>query len=131
MARGFFNVPKAVNEPVKAYAPSSPEKEELLATYKNMYASFEDIPMYINGEEVKTGNTKNITPPHDHKHTVGQYHVAAETHIKTAIETALANRQKWSSTSWMERASIFLKAAELLAGPYRAKKSEGWWGTLA
>lgn len=121
MTRGFFNVPKAVNEPVKGYAPGSPEREELLATYKSMYNSSEDIPMYINGEEVRTGNTKNIHPPHDHKHTVGQYHVADKSHIETAISTALEARDAWSSLSWMERASVFLKAAELLAGPYRAK----------
>ncbi|WP_430927924.1 L-glutamate gamma-semialdehyde dehydrogenase [Polaribacter marinivivus] len=121
MARGFFNVPIAVNEPVKGYAPGSPEREELLATYKKMYASNIDIPMHINGKEVRTGNTKNVTPPHDHKHVVGQYHTADKSHIDEAIETALAARQAWSSVSWTERASIFLKAAELLAGPYRAK----------
>jgi len=121
MARGFFNVPKAVNEPVKGYAPGSPEREELLATYKEMFSSNVDVPMYINGEEVRTGNTKNITPPHDHQHIVGQYHTADKSHVDTAIATALAARQAWSSVSWMERASIFLKAAELLAGPYRAK----------
>ncbi|WP_299124571.1 L-glutamate gamma-semialdehyde dehydrogenase [uncultured Tenacibaculum sp.] len=121
MARGFFNVPKAVNEPVKGYAPGSPEREELLATYKAMYNSNIDVPMHINGEEVRTGNTKNITPPHDHKHVVGQYHTADKSHVDTAISTALAAREAWSSVSWMERASIFLKAAELLAGPYRAK----------
>lgn len=121
MARGFFNVPIAVNEPVKGYAPGSPEREELLATYKKMYASNIDIPMHINGKEVRTGNTKNVTPPHDHKHVVGQYHTADKSHINEAIETALAARQAWSSISWTERASIFLKAAELLAGPYRAK----------
>ena len=121
MARGFFNVPIAVNEPVKGYAPGSTEREELLATYKKMYASNIDIPMHINGKEVRTGNTKNVTPPHDHKHVVGQYHTADKSHIDEAIETALAARQAWSSISWTERASIFLKAAELLAGPYRAK----------
>mgnify|MGYP000129689460 FL=1 len=121
MARGFFNVPKAVNEPVKGYAPGSPEREELLATYKAMFNSNIDVPMHINGEEVRTGNTKNITPPHDHKHVVGQYHTADKSHVDTAISTALAAREAWSSVSWMERASIFLKAAELLAGPYRAK----------
>ena len=121
MARGFFNVPIAVNEPVKGYAPGSTEREELLATYKKMYASNIDIPMHINGKEVRTGNTKNVTPPHDHKHVVGQYHTADKSHIDEAIETALAARQAWSSVSWTERASIFLKAAELLAGPYRAK----------
>ena len=121
MARGFFNVPKAANEPVKGYAPGSPEREELLAMYKTMYASNIDVPMHINGEEVRTGNTKNITPPHDHKHVVGQYHTADKSHVDAAIATALAAREAWSSVSWMERASIFLKAAELLAGPYRAK----------
>jgi 1-pyrroline-5-carboxylate dehydrogenase len=121
MGRGFFNVPTAVNEPVKGYAPGSPEREELLATYKAMFNSNIDVPMHINGEEVRTGNTKNITPPHDHKHVVGQYHTADKSHVDTAISTALAAREAWSSVSWMERASIFLKAAELLAGPYRAK----------
>ncbi|WP_298884378.1 L-glutamate gamma-semialdehyde dehydrogenase [uncultured Polaribacter sp.] len=121
MARGFFNVPKAVNELVKGYAPGSPEREELLAMYKTMYNSNIDVPMHINGEEIRTGNTKNITPPHDHKHVVGQYHTADKSHVDTAISTALAAREAWSSVSWMERASIFLKAAELLAGPYRAK----------
>jgi 1-pyrroline-5-carboxylate dehydrogenase len=121
MTRGFFNVPIAVNEPVKGYAPGSPEREELLATYKEMYAKSEDIPMYINGEEVRTNNTKSIHPPHDHKHSVGQYHVADKNHVETAISTALQAREAWSSLSWMERASVFLKAAELLAGPYRAK----------
>ncbi len=121
MTRGFFNVPVAKNEPVKGYAPGSSEREELLATYKKMYSSNIDVPMHINGKEVRTGNTKNITPPHDHKHIVGQYHTANKNHVNEAIDTALAAREAWSSVSWMERASIFLKAAELLAGPYRAK----------
>ncbi|MFY0630254.1 MAG: L-glutamate gamma-semialdehyde dehydrogenase [Flavobacteriaceae bacterium] len=121
MGRGFFKVPEAVNEPVKGYAPGSPEREELLATYKTMFNSSIDVPMHINGEEVRTGNTRNITPPHDHKHVVGQYHTADKSHVDTAISTALATREAWSNVSWMERASIFLKAAELLAGPYRAK----------
>ncbi|MEN8913062.1 MAG: L-glutamate gamma-semialdehyde dehydrogenase [Polaribacter sp.] len=121
MARGFFNVPKAVNEPVKEYAPGSPEREEVLATYKEMFHSNIDVPMHINGEEVRTGNTKNITPPHDHQHVVGQYHTADKSHVEAAISTALAAREAWSNVSWTERATIFLKAAELLAGPYRAK----------
>jgi 1-pyrroline-5-carboxylate dehydrogenase len=86
-----------------------------------MYNRNIDVPMHINGEEVRTGNTKNITPPHDHKHVVGQYHTADKSHVDAAISTALAARDAWSNVSWMERASIFLKAAELLAGPYRAK----------
>jgi len=121
MARGFFNVPKAINEPVKTYAPGSPEKAELLAMYKTMFNSNIDVPMHINGKEVRTGKTKNITPPHDHKHVVGQYHTAEKKHVDEAISTALAAREAWSSVSWEERATIFLKAAELLAGPYRAR----------
>ena len=119
MARGFFNVPKAINEPVKGYAPDSPERKQLLSTYKSMHNSTIDIPIHINGEEIRTGNTKNITPPHDHKHSIGQYHIASKEHVDLAISTALDARQTWSSTSWTERAAIFLKAAELLAGPYR------------
>ena len=121
MARGFFNVPKVVNEPVKEYAPGSPERAEVLATYKEMFYSNMDVPMHINGEEVRTGNTKNITPPHDHQHVVGHYHTANKSHVDAAISTALAAREAWSNISWTERATIFLKAAELLAGPYRAK----------
>lgn len=121
MTRGFFKVPTAINEPVKGYAPSSPEREELLATYKKMYASSIDVPMHINGKEIRTGKTKNITPPHDHQHIVGHYHTAEKKHVDEAIATALAAREAWSSVNWVERASIFLKAAELLAGPYRAK----------
>ena len=121
MARGFFNVPKAVNEPVKSYAPNSPEIKELLATYKKMFNDTVDIPMHINGKEVRTGNTKKISPPHDHKHIVGQYHTAEKKHIDEAITTALAAKEAWSSVSWTERATIFLKAADLLSGPYRAK----------
>jgi 1-pyrroline-5-carboxylate dehydrogenase len=121
MARGFFNVPTAINEPVKTYAPGSPEKAELLAMYKTMFNSNIDVPMHINGKEVRTGKTKNITPPHDHKHVVGQYHTAEKKHVDEAISTALAAREAWSSVSWEERATIFLKAAELLAGPYRAR----------
>jgi len=119
MARGFFNVPTAINEPVKGYAPDSNERLKLLSTYKTMISNTVDVPMYINGEEVRTGNTKDITPPHDHKNIVGKYHTAEKKDIDNAITTALDAKKAWADTSWMERASIFLKAAELLAGPYR------------
>ncbi|HBK71555.1 MAG TPA: 1-pyrroline-5-carboxylate dehydrogenase, partial [Flavobacteriaceae bacterium] len=121
MATGFFNVPKAINEPVKSYAPNSPERKELLATYKKMYNESIDIPFYIGGKEIKTGDTVSIHPPHDHKHTVGQYHKAEKKHVELAISNALEAREKWSKTPWEHRAAIFIKAAELLAGPYRAK----------
>jgi len=119
MASGFYNVPKAVNEPVKAYAPNSPEKKSLLDTYKKMYNEKVDIPFYIGGKEVRTGNTVSIHPPHDHKHTVGQYHKADKSHVEQAITNALEAREAWSKMPWEHRAAIFLKAAELLAGPYR------------
>lgn len=121
MAAGFYKVPKALNEPVKSYKPNSPERKELLATYKKMNSQQLDIPFYIGGKEMRTGNTVSIHPPHDHKHTVGQYHKAEKKHVQQAITNALEARKAWSQTSWEHRAAIFLKAAELLAGPFRAK----------
>ncbi len=121
MASGFYKVPKAVNEPVKLYKPNSPERVELLATYKKMYNETVDIPFYIGGEEIRTGDTVSIHPPHDHQHTVGHYHKAEKKHVEQAIANALEARETWARTSWEHRAAIFLKAAELLAGPYRAK----------
>lgn len=121
MGKGFFNVPVAVNEPVKGYAPGSPEREAVLAAYKEMYNSQIDVPMYINGEDVITGNTRTMSPPHDHQHIVGTYHLAEKSHVETAIATALEARKTWSQMPWEQRAGIFLRAAELIAGPYRAK----------
>lgn len=121
MGKGFFNVPIAVNEPVKTYAPGSPEREAVLKTYKDMFNSKIDVPMYINGKDVKTGNTQTMSPPHDHQHVVGTYHTAEKSHVEDAIATALEARKTWSQLPWEQRAGIFLKAAELIAGPYRAK----------
>ncbi|HLW62589.1 MAG TPA: aldehyde dehydrogenase family protein, partial [Flavobacterium sp.] len=121
MSKGFFNVPLAVNEPVKTYAPGTSEREEVLKTFKELYSSPVDIPLYIGKEEIRTGNTKNLFPPFDHQHHLGVYHTADEALIKKAIATALEARKKWSQMSWEHRAAIFLKAAELIAGPYRAK----------
>ncbi|WP_396601878.1 L-glutamate gamma-semialdehyde dehydrogenase [Algibacter sp. R77976] len=121
MGKGFFNVPVAVNEPVKSYAPGSPERDAVLKTYKAMFNSKIDVPLYINGEDVKTGNTRTMSPPHDHKHIVGTYHIAEQKNIDDAIATALEARKTWSQMPWEQRAGIFLKAAELIAGPYRAK----------
>ncbi|MGV7106852.1 L-glutamate gamma-semialdehyde dehydrogenase [Flavobacterium sp. U410] len=121
MSKGFFNVPKAVNEPVKSYAPGTPEREQVLAAYKKMWNETVDVPLYIGKEEIRTGNTRNLTAPHDHQHVVGTYHLAEKEHVEKAIATALEARKKWANTSWESRAAIFLKAAELVAGPYRAR----------
>ena len=121
MGKGFFNVPVAVNEPVKSYAPGSPEREAVKKAYKDMFNNTIDVPMYIGGKDVKTGNTRTMSPPHDHKHIVGTYHLAEKKHIDDAISTALEARKAWSQMPWEQRAGIFLKAAELIAGPYRAK----------
>ncbi|WP_372744984.1 L-glutamate gamma-semialdehyde dehydrogenase [Lutibacter sp.] len=121
MASGFYNVPKAVNEPVKTYAPGSAERKALIETYRKMFNQQVDIPFYIGGKEYRTGNTVDIHPPHDHKHCVGKYHTADKEHIELAVKKAAEARVKWAATSWEHRAAIFLKAAELLAGPFRYK----------
>ncbi|XLS28372.1 L-glutamate gamma-semialdehyde dehydrogenase [Flavobacteriaceae bacterium M23B6Z8] len=121
MGKGFFHVPVAVNEPVKSYAPGTTEREEVLQQYKSYFNNKVDIPFYIGGEEIRTGNTKEITPPHDHQHVVGHYHLSEKKHIQTAIENALEARNSWAALTWEQRAAVFLRAAELIAGPYRAK----------
>jgi 1-pyrroline-5-carboxylate dehydrogenase len=121
MPKGFFNVPKAVNESVKSYAPNSPEKAAVLEAYSKMWNETIDVPNYIGSEEIRTGNTKNMSAPHDHQHIVGTYHLAEKKHIEKAITVALEARKKWANMPWEHRAAIFLKAAELIAGPYRAR----------
>lgn len=121
MPKGNFFIPDPVNEPVLGYAPGSPEKDELLARYQDMYNQEIDAPMYIGADEVRTGNTVKMTCPHDHQHVLGHFHEGDATHVQSAIETALAARVEWAELSWEHRASIFLKAADLIAGPYRSK----------
>ena len=121
MGKGFFKVPIAINEPVKSYKKGSTERKEVLSTYNKMLQQTIDVPMYINGENIRTGNTQTMHPPHNHKHLLGAYHIASKEHIKTAISTALEARKSWSELPWEQRAGIFLRAAELIAGPYRAK----------
>lgn len=121
MGKGFFKVPSAKNETVLSYAPGSEERKNILNTYKKMYGTSVEVPMYINGEYVKTGKTHTMSPPHDHQHIVGKYHVADKSHVESAINTALKAKEKWSELAWEQRAAIFLKAAELIAGPYRSK----------
>ena len=121
MSTGFFKVPKAKNEVVKSYIPGSKERDEIQKTYKEMINSFTEVPMYINGKDVKSQNKKQISPPHDHQNIVGEYYIAEPKHIDDAIESALAAKENWENMSWENRSAIFLKAAELIAGPYRSK----------
>lgn len=121
MGKGFFHVPTAINETVKSYAPGSSEREAVAKQYKEYFNGSVDVPMYIGNEEVRTGNTRNMTPPHDHQHVVGQYHIGDKTHAEKAIANALEARTEWAQMPWEQRAAIFLRAAELIAGPYRAK----------
>ena len=121
MPKGIYNVPIAKNEPVLSYAPGTKEREELkkqLSAYKETQL---DIPMIIGGEEIRSGNKVRIHPPHDIQHTLGYYHQGDEMHVHRAIDAALKARKKWAEMPWEHRASIFLKAAELLAGPYRQR----------
>ena len=122
MSNAFFAVPKAINEPIKSYAPGSPERESLLAKYNELYNQAPiDVPMYIGNQQVRTDNKKTLNPPHDHKKVLGHFSYGTEDHVKQAIDAALAAKKDWASLPWEDRASIFLKAADLLAGPFRDK----------
>ena len=121
MSNAFFNVPHPSCEPVKSYAPGSPEREALQAEYNRLKNTTLDIPMYIGSEEVRTGELAPMNPPHDHAHVLGHYHKGNASHAKAAIQNALEAREQWANTSWEHRASIFLKCAELLAGPFRMR----------
>jgi 1-pyrroline-5-carboxylate dehydrogenase len=119
MSNAFFNVPKAVNEPVKAYAPGSSERKSIELTLKQLKSKTYDIPMFIGGKEVFTKDKVSIHPPHEIHHTLGTFNKGNANHVNQAIDAALAAKPKWEALSWEERAAIFLKAADLLAGPFR------------
>jgi 1-pyrroline-5-carboxylate dehydrogenase len=121
MPKGIYKVPTPYNEPIKSYAPGSPERAELKKMLADLRSVEMDIPMYIGGKEVRSENKSRLAPPHDHKHTLGYFHKSSKEHVTQAIDAALAAREKWVNLSWEHRASIFLKAADLIAGPYRAK----------
>lgn len=121
MSNAKFHIPKAINEPVLSHAPDSPEREELKAALKEAKKSEKEIPMTIGGKPVESGNRIAIHPPHELSHTLGYYHKGSSEHVKMAIDAALKARLKWEVMPWHERAAIFLKAADLLTGPYRAK----------
>lgn len=121
MSTGIFVVPPPRNEPVLNYPPGSHERAALKKALAEARAQVIDIPMYIGGEEVRTDVKKTITPPHDHKHVLAHFHEGDKTHVEQAINAALGAKELWMNLSWEHRAVIFLKAADLLAGPYRYK----------
>lgn len=121
MPKGVYTVPLPKNEPVLSYAPGSSERATLKKALEEARSQEIDIPMYIGGEEVRTDNKKTLHPPHDHQHTLGFYHEGDASHVDQAINAALGAKEAWAELPWEHRASIFLKAADLLAGPYRAK----------
>jgi 1-pyrroline-5-carboxylate dehydrogenase len=121
MSNAIFNIPDAVNEPILDYAPSSKERELLKAAIKEAYSNVADIPMYIGGKEIRTNKKVAMHPPHDHQRTVANYHEGDKSHVQAAIDAALKAKKAWADLNYEQRASIFLKAADLLSGPYRYK----------
>lgn len=121
MSIGIFNVPALRNEPVKSYAPGSPERSELKKALTEARATIIDIPQYIGSEEIYSQNKKAVSPPHDHQHILGYFHEGSKEDVAKAIDAALEARKGWATLTWEQRAAIFLKAAELIAGPYRAE----------
>lgn len=121
MSNSLPSVPYPSNEPIKSYAPGSVEKKEVLSTYKNLYNTSIEIKMRIGNKDVKSDNKASIYPPHDNKHKIGFYYRSDKKHIEQAIKSALESREKWCKMPWESRAAIFLKAADLVAGPFRAK----------
>ena len=120
MSNAIFHVPVAKNEPVKGYAPGSSERDSLISKYHEFYKREAiDVPMYIGGKEVRTSNKKPLSAPHDHQKVLGHYNVGDASHVQQAIDAALEARSAWANLPWEERAAIFLKAADLLAGPFR------------
>jgi len=121
MSNAHFRVPKAINEPVLSYAPGTPEREAVLASYRTQYNEVADIKMKIGGQRLDSSSKKPLSPPHQHQHVIGHYYEATEEQAKLAIEEALKAKPQWAAMPWEQRAAIFLKAADLIAGPYRAR----------
>ena len=120
MSNAYFKVPLPVNEPVKLYKPKSTEREELKKKLSELKSEQIEVPLIIGGEEVKTSNTAEMRIPHDHGHVLGVYHKAGKKEVDMAIEAALEARKEWAEMPWEQRVSVFLKMADLLAGPWRA-----------
>lgn len=119
MSFAISQVPTPKNEPVRSYAPGSNEVKSLISTYKKMWKEKVEIPMVINGKEVKTDEKVTLHSPQDHKHNLGFYYKGGKKQVTEAINSCLKSREEWANLPWEQRASIFLKAADLLAGPYR------------
>lgn len=119
MNNSIPTIPSPINEPVREYAPGTPERKRLQERLRAMKSETVDIPAFIGGREVRSNRTETIHPPHEHKHTLGTVHLCGQDEVKDAIRAALDARKQWASMPWAERASIFLKAADLLAGPWR------------
>ncbi len=120
MSNAYFKVPEPINEPIKNYAPGSPEKEELKKKLAELKSQQIEVPLIIGGEEIKTGKTAEMRMPHDKNHVLGVYHKASKKEVEMAIEAALEARKEWAEMPWEQRVSVFLKMADLLAGPWRA-----------
>ena len=121
MPKGVFQIPTPSNEPVLSYMPGSPEKAAVKQALEEARSKELDIPMYIGAEEVRSGDKRPLSPPHDHKHILGYFHEGDASHVEQAINAALGAKTAWAELAWEQRASIFLKAADLIAGPYRAR----------
>ena len=122
MSNAFFKTPEAINEPVRSYAKGSIERESLLHCYKEMFSQQPiDVPMYIGAKEVRTNNKMTISPPHDHQKVLGHFNIGDGSHVEEAIAQAMQAKKGWNNLPWEDRAAIFLKAADLLSGPFRNK----------
>lgn len=121
MSIGIFSVPALKNEPVKNYAPDSRERTELKKAIAEARSKVVEIPQYIGNEEIYSQNKKAVSPPHDHRHILGYFHEGDKQDVARAVEAALEARISWAALTWEQRAAIFLKAADLIAGPYRAE----------
>ncbi|MEI6399475.1 MAG: aldehyde dehydrogenase family protein, partial [Pseudomonadota bacterium] len=121
MSLGQFRVPQPYNEPVKSYAPGSPERIEVKSALADLHSGGQDVPLVIGGKHIHSEDKGSIHPPHRHKDTLAIYNKASDEHVKQAIDAALAARSSWASLPWSDRAAVFLRAADLLATKYRAR----------
>lgn len=120
MTDAIFHSPAPINDPIHSYAPGTKEREQLLAEYDRMWKQKRELPMWIGGKAVETKDRRAVRPPHQHKHILGYSHHGDKTHVKAAINAALKAKKDWENMRWEDRAAIFLKAADLISGPYRA-----------